>query len=104
MIEWWIVRVDTLDVSDYVASHSAIEATRNFGGDLGKALDFANAQLAAGHNLAGSAILTDSASHDVYVFMDQDGDHKFDSLVVLDHADTLKGDIHAEIAHHQLFT
>jgi Ca2+-binding RTX toxin-like protein len=94
---------DTLDVSAFVASHHTIEATRNFGGDIGKALDFANAQLAAGHNVAGSAVLTDSSSHNVFVFLDQDGDHTFESAVVLDQADGLKGNIHAEIAQHQLF-
>jgi Ca2+-binding RTX toxin-like protein len=94
---------DTLDVSDFVASHRTIEATRNFGGDIGKALDFANAQLAAGNNVAGSAVLTDSSSHDVFVFMDQNGDHKFDSAVVLDNADAFKNDLHAEIMSHQLF-
>ncbi len=94
---------ETLDVSDFVASHKTIEASRNFGGDIGKALDFANAELAAGHNVAGSAVLTDSSSHNVYVFLDQDGDHKFESAIVLDHADALKGDLHTEIASHQLF-
>ena len=69
---------DTLDVSDFVASHRTIEASRDFGGDIGKALAFANAELAAGHNVAGSAVLTDTASHNVYVFMDQNGDHKFE--------------------------
>jgi hypothetical protein len=37
------------------------------------------------------------------VFLDQDGDHKFESAVILDQADGLKGNIHAEIAQHQLF-
>ena len=63
----------------------------------------ANAQLATGHNVAGSAVLTDISSHNVFVFLDQDGDHKFESAVVLDQADGLKGSIHAEIAQHQLF-
>jgi hypothetical protein len=94
---------DTLDVSDFVASHRTIQATRDFGGDIDQALAFANAHLGAGHNAAGSAVLTDSASHNVYVFMDQDGDHKFESAVILDHADVLKHDLHTEIAHHQLF-
>jgi hypothetical protein len=47
--------------------------------------------------------LTDTASHNVYVFMDQDGDHKFESAVILDHADTHKSEIHTEILQHQLF-
>ena len=94
---------DTLDVSSFVASHSTIEASRDFGGDIAKALAFANAELAAGHNVAGSAVLTDTASHNVYVFMDQNGDHKFESAVILDHADTHKSEIHTEIQQHQLF-
>jgi Ca2+-binding RTX toxin-like protein len=94
---------ETLDVSKFVASHSTIEASHNFGGDISKALAFANAELAAGHNVAGSAVLTDTASHNVYVLMDQNGDHKFESAVILDHADTLKSDLHTEIMTHQLF-
>jgi Ca2+-binding RTX toxin-like protein len=94
---------DTLDVSNFVSSHNTIEATRNFHGNIAEALSFANAQLAAGHNVAGSAVLADSSSHDVYVFMDQNGDHKFDSAVVLDHADSHMSELHTEIANHQLF-
>lgn len=95
---------DTLDVSDFVASHRTIQAARDFGGDIDQALAFANAHLGAGHNVAGSAVLTDTASHNVFVFLDQDGDHKFESAVILDHAGALKSDLHAEIAQHQLFT
>ncbi|MBN8992531.1 MAG: hypothetical protein J0H42_30200 [Rhizobiales bacterium] len=94
---------ETLDVSDFVVSHGTIEASRNFGGDIGKALAFANAQLAAGHNVAGSAVLTDTSSHNVFVFLDQDGDHKFESAIVLDNAAALKNDLHTEIMNHQLF-
>jgi Ca2+-binding RTX toxin-like protein len=94
---------DMLDVSTFVATHSTIEATRNFHGNIAEALSFANAQLAAGHNAAGSAVLADSSSHNVYVFMDQNGDHKFESAVVLDHADSHMSEVHSEIASHQLF-
>lgn len=94
---------DTLDVSKFVASHHTIEATHNFHGNIAEALSFANAQLAAGHNVAGSAVLADSSSHNVYVLMDQNGDHKFESAVVLDHADSHMSELHAEIAAHQLF-
>jgi Ca2+-binding RTX toxin-like protein len=94
---------DMLDVSKFVATHSTIEATRNFHGNIAEALTFANAQLAAGHNAAGSAVLADSSSHNIYVFMDQNGDHKFESAVVLDHADSHMSEIHTEIASHQLF-
>ena len=48
-------------------------------------------------------MLADSSSHNVYVFMDQDGDHKFDSAVVLDHADSQMSELHAAIEQHQLF-
>jgi hypothetical protein len=39
----------------------------------------------------------------VYVLLDQDGDHRFESAVILDHADAHKSEIHAEIMSHQLF-
>ena len=94
---------DKIDASNFVASHSTIEATRDFHGDIAEALSFANAQLAAGNNTAGSAVLGDSSSHNVYVFMDQDGDHKFESAVILDNAEGQMSDIHTAIAQHQLF-
>jgi Ca2+-binding RTX toxin-like protein len=93
---------DTLDVSDFVASHHTIEATRNFHGNIAEALSFANSELAK-HHENGSAVLVDSSSHNVYVFLDQNGTHKFESAIVLDHADALKSDLHTEIANHQLF-
>ena len=90
-------------MSDFVASHRTIEKTLNFHGNIAEALDFAKDHIADGNNFAGSAVLTDSSSHNVYVFLDQNGDHKFDSAIVLDHADALKSDLHTEIASHQLF-
>jgi Ca2+-binding RTX toxin-like protein len=93
---------ETLDVSKFVATHHTIEKTLNFHGSISDALDFAKEQLNADHT-AGSAVLVDSSSHNVFVFLDQNGDHKFDSAIVLDHADALKSDLHAEIMNHQLF-
>jgi Ca2+-binding RTX toxin-like protein len=93
---------DSLDVSSFVATHDTIEKTRNFHGSISEALGFANSELAK-HHENGSAVLADSSSHKVYVFLDQDGDHKFESAIVLDHADSVMGDIHKEIASHQLF-
>jgi hypothetical protein len=94
---------ETLDVSKFVATHTTIESTpHNFHGDIAEALKFANSELAK-HHEAGSAVLADSSSHNVYVFVDQNGDHKFESAIVLDHADSHMSEIHNEIASHQLF-
>jgi hypothetical protein len=74
---------DKIEANDYVMSHETFALSGSYG-SIEAAGEVANNGLLNGSE-AGSALVADQATGNAYLFMDMDGDHKFETGIILEH-------------------